>query len=231
MKTNHQNFNFKYNSLLHVRELYVKKNVGTQAQICIGPWALFEEAQWSQNRSIARKTKYFELHRQTMTVMAGRGCPRRNIPSAKRNEDQDVPPVIHGDVPGGSIDKDMHYERTGRMRARKYLRKNCYHRIECSAANFLVTFMWRRPLNSAALATPIHRGSERVSDGISTQVVAWMINKWRAKTIQREIYNVRNPKGKGSRNQEKNTIAIRKQICNQTCEKYIRTDFLKLCRG
>ena len=29
--------------------------VGTQAQIYIGPWALFEEAQWSENRSIVRK--------------------------------------------------------------------------------------------------------------------------------------------------------------------------------
>ena len=27
MKINHQNSNFKYNSLLHVRELYVKKNI------------------------------------------------------------------------------------------------------------------------------------------------------------------------------------------------------------
>ena len=32
----------------------------------------------------------------------------------------------------------------------------------------------------------------------------------------------------GSRNQERNTVAIRKQICNQTCEKYIRTDLLGL---
>ena len=34
---------------------------------------------------------------------------------------------------------------------------------------------------------------------------------------------------KGSRNQERNTVAIRNQICNQTCEKYIRTDLLELC--
>ena len=77
------------------------------------------------------------------------------------------------------------------MGARQYLRKNCCHRIEYSAANFLAAFMWRRPLNSAVLATPTHRGSEGVSDGISTQVMAWMINKWRAKIIKREIYNVR----------------------------------------
>ena len=36
---------------------------------------------------------------------------------------------------------------------------------------------------------------------------------------------------KRSRNQERNTVAIRNQICNQTYEKYIRTDLLGLCRG
>ena len=36
---------------------------------------------------------------------------------------------------------------------------------------------------------------------------------------------------RGLRNQEGNTIAIRNQICNQTCEKYIRIDLLELCRG
>ena len=34
-----------------------------------------------------------------------------------------------------------------------------------------------------------------------------------------------------SRNQERNIVAIRNQICNQTCEKYIRTYLLELCRG
>ena len=107
-----------------------------------------------------------------MTVEAGKGCPRRNIPSAKRNEDQDVPPDIQGDVPEVSIDKYMHYGSTGRMGARKYLRKGCYHHIKCSTTNFLAVLMWRRPLNSAALATPTHRRHVRVSDGKSTQVVA-----------------------------------------------------------
>ena len=66
----------------------------------------------------------------------------------------------------------MHRERTRRMEARKYLRKSCCHRIECPTANFLVAFIWRRPLNSVALATTTHRRPERVSDGTSTQVVA-----------------------------------------------------------
>ena len=79
------------------------------------------------------------------------------------------------------------------MRARKYLRESYCHRIECSAANFLAAFIWRRPLNNAALAIPTHKGPERVSDATSTQIVAWMINKWRAKIIGRELYNVRDP--------------------------------------
>jgi len=79
------------------------------------------------------------------------------------------------------------------MGARKYLRESCCHHIECSTANFLAAFMWRRPLNSAALAIPTHKGPKRVSDTTSTQVVAWIINKWRVKIIGREIYNVRDP--------------------------------------
>ena len=101
-----------------------------------------------------------------------------------------MPLVIQGDVPGGSTDKDMLYKRTGRMGAKKYLRKSCCHCIECFAANFLIAFMWRRPLNSVALATPTHKGSEGVSNRTSTQAYK---NKWRAKIIQREVYNVRNP--------------------------------------
>ena len=103
-----------------------------------------------------------------MTEEAGNGCPRRNIPSAKRNKDQNVPSVIQGDVSGISIDKDMHYERTGRIGVRKYLRKGCYHRIKCSAANFLVALMLKRPLNSITLATPTYRGPMKVSYGTST---------------------------------------------------------------
>ena len=76
-----------------------------------------------------------------MIVEAGKGCPRRNIPSAKRNEDQDVPPDIQGDVPEVSIDKYMHYECIGKMRARKYLKKGYCHCIKCSAANFLTALM------------------------------------------------------------------------------------------
>ena len=53
--------------------------------------------------------------------------------------------------------------------------------------------MWRRPLNTAALATITHKRPERVSDGTSTQVVTQMINKCRIKIIQWELYNARDP--------------------------------------
>ena len=69
------------------------------------------------------------------------------------------------------------------MGTQKYLRENCYHRIECTVTNSLTAFMWRRPLNSATLAIPTHRELDRVSDGTDTQVVAWMISKWRAKIV------------------------------------------------
>ena len=75
----------------------------------------------------------------------------------------------------------------------KYIRKNCYHDIEYSAANSMAIFIWRRPLNSVALVAPTHREPMRVFDGTSTQVVAWIIDKWRAKIVQRGIYNVRDP--------------------------------------
>ena len=58
-------------------------------------------------------------------------------------------------------------------------------------ATFLITFIWRKPLNSAVLATVTHRKLKKVSNGTSTQVIAQMINKWRIKMIHEELYNVR----------------------------------------
>ena len=43
--------------------------------------------------------------------------------------------------------------------------------IQCVPPNLLVAFMWRKPLNSAALAAAIHKGFRKVSNMISTQVV------------------------------------------------------------
>ena len=87
----------------------------------------------------------------------------------------------------------MPHKHTRKKETQKYLKKSCYYRIKCTVTTFLTTFMWRRPLNSAALATTTHRKSEKVSDRTSTQVKAQMTNKCRMKMIQRELYNVRDP--------------------------------------
>ena len=54
-----------------------------------------------------------------------------------------------------------------------------------------------------------------VSDGTSTQLVACIINKWRAKINQRRLYNVRDPlgiEGSSSKNWKESTIALRTEI-------------------
>ena len=80
--------------------------------------------------------------------------------------------VTQSDLPGNATERDMPYERTGRMGAQKYLKESCYHHIKCYVANFLTVLMWRKPLNSVALAISTHRRLEGVFDEIDTQVVA-----------------------------------------------------------
>ena len=79
-------------------------------------------------------------------------------------------PNDHDDLAGSSSDKDVYHECLRMMGPQKYLRDSCYHRIECTAATFLVTFILKRPLNNVALTTTTHRKPERVSDGTDTQV-------------------------------------------------------------
>ena len=50
--------------------------------------------------------------------------------------------------------------------------------------------MWRRPLNSATLATATHRAPGKVANEISTQVEAQIIDKWRVKMTPKKIYKV-----------------------------------------
>ena len=76
-----------------------------------------------------------------MSENVGKGKPRRNISLAKRSRGQKVCPVIQGNIPRNSIDKDIRYERTRQMGDGKYLRKSCYHCIECFAANSLTALM------------------------------------------------------------------------------------------
>ena len=82
-------------------------------------------------------------------------------------------PNDQGDLLGSLSDKDVPqkmYKREGNPK--KYLRESYYHCIECTIATFLTIFMWRRPLNSTALATATHRKLKWVSDRIGTQVRA-----------------------------------------------------------
>jgi len=118
--------------------------------------------------------------------------------------------ITQSNLPGSSTENDVHYECTGRMGARKYLRKSCCHRIKCLVANFLAPFMWRRPLNSVALATTIYRKLKRVSNGTNTKIVPQMINKCRIKIVQVELYKRGDPPWIGDwEKREKKTVVSR----------------------
>ena len=69
------------------------------------------------------------------------------------------------------------------MKIHKYPRESCFHHIECTVATLLDAFMWKRLLNSAALAITTHRKPKRVFDGTGTQVRSQMINKYRVKMV------------------------------------------------
>ena len=128
-----------------------------------------------------------------------------------------VYPKVQGNLPGSFSGRDVYLECTRGLGAQKYLRKCYCHRIKCSATNFLVALMWRRPLNCATLATPTHRGPEKVSDGTSTPIVAQMINKCRTKIVQRELYNVRDPPWRRDRRKRGETLQqSRNKTCNRT---------------
>ena len=66
-----------------------------------------------------------------------------------------------------STDRDVYYERTGGMEAQKYLRENCYHRIECSVANFLAVLMRKWSLNSVFQSYSYPQRFQEDADGTS----------------------------------------------------------------
>ena len=76
------------------------------------------------------------------------GGPRRNASSTKQSRGQKIWSAIQSNIPGNSIDKDIHHESTGQRESMKYLRESCYHCIECSATNSLAALMWKCYLNS-----------------------------------------------------------------------------------
>ena len=78
-----------------------------------------------------------------LVMMVQEGGPRRNVSSTEQSKDQKVRSAIKSNVPGDSIVKDKYQEVTRHEKDKKYLRKGCYHRIKCSAANSLTALMWK----------------------------------------------------------------------------------------
>ena len=80
--------------------------------------------------------------------------------------------------------------------------------------NILAALMMKELLNSAALVAATHRGFEKVTDGMSTRVMTYTINRWRVKIDWKEIYNERDPlrigdRGKGvGREKKEKTAAV-----------------------
>ena len=90
----------------------------------------------------------------------------------------------------------------------KYLRKNYHHHIKYTAATFLAALIWRRPLNSAALAATTHIGLKGVSDRMGAQVGVQVTNKCKLQMTRKSLYNVEKPTGKKGRKkkEEENTV-------------------------
>ena len=70
-------------------------------------------------------------------------------------------------------------------------------------------------------------GADGTSINTNHLACMWRVEMKGEDSIKEEGDNER----RESRNQERNIVAIRNQICNQTCEKYIRIDLFGLCRG
>ena len=70
-----------------------------------------------------------------------KGGPRRITSLPGQSRGPKVWSIIQGNISECPIDKDTRYEGTGQRGTMKYLRENCYHRIEYSVANFLTVLM------------------------------------------------------------------------------------------
>ena len=88
-------------------------------------------------------------------------------------------------------------------------------------------------LKSVVLVAATHRRLGRAFDGISTRVVACLINKWRAKISQRRLYNVRDhPRAKGVHLKNlKKIVTQRTEIVIKFKKNILRTTLLGLCQG
>ena len=86
--------------------------------------------------------------------------------------------TIQDNILGSFIDKGINYERTGEMGTQKYLKESCYYRIECSAANSLVTLMRKWYLNSAFHLYSYFQRLQEGADGIRINTIN-LLSTWR----------------------------------------------------
>ena len=86
-------------------------------------------------------------------------------------------------------------------------------------ADDLAALMRKWPLNSITLVATTHSKLNKVADRTSTQVATHMINKWRVKINENEVYNVRDPSRIGDRKIDwRKTVAVfttLENFCNQ----------------
>ena len=78
-----------------------------------------------------------------LVIRVQEGGLRRNAFSAEQSRVPNVWSAIHGNIPRDSIDKDTPHEGIGQRGTMKYLRENCYHRIEFSVTNSLAALIWK----------------------------------------------------------------------------------------
>ena len=114
----------------------------------------------------------------------------KEIPLGYGQHNLSLCPNSWRDLPRSSKDEDMSYEHRRGKETQKYIRKSGYHRIKCTVTTFLAVFMWRKHLNSEVLATTTHKKPGDVFDGTCTQVISQMVNKCRAKLINRDCSNL-----------------------------------------
>jgi len=72
----------------------------------------------------------------------------------------------------------------------EYLRKSCHNHIKDTPAAFLAALMWRRLLNSAALAAATHKGLKGVSDGMGAQSRGPDDQQCKVQMTRNSLYNV-----------------------------------------
>ena len=132
-----------------------------------------------------------------------------NVSLAKQSWGPKVWSAIQGNVPGDSIDKDIHHEGTRQRGTMKYLRESCYHRIECYVANSLATLMYKWYMNSNFQPYSYSQRLQEVVDGTRINVRN-LVYTWRVEMKEWGQYKKeRIPWGVRIGEEEKNTVIAR----------------------